>query len=632
MYIDVILPMAIPTPTLTYLCEGDVGIGCRVVVPWGSYGYKEVTGVVLHTDVEVAEEIKDKIRPIIDILDVIPLVPQKTLDFWIWLSQYYMCPLGEVLRTQFSPILSTVHIFRTTLKGRNKRVKYSVEMPEVLPFILDSSTTTTIINEQLPLKIESLVEDLLANDGTILILAPTPEQVKSIGQTLGKWWKVELYYSSTGIQKRGDVFVNVATGTAAKIVVGTSQAMSLPFIKLGAIVVLDAHSSVYKSDRQPQYRASDAALYLAALHSVQCFLVSKTPSVESFYNALHNNWISVKTSKLETPPLRSIVLERGKELISKYLRTKIGQALEIEGQAVVFQNRRGYSSWIECTSCGYTPRCPYCSASLTYHSEKEALQCHYCGHSTPFSPICPTCNSKMDYCGRGTERLQEQLQKLFPEAKVIRVDSDTIKDQPIETIEPDWQIMVGTQIILDERLDFSQVEVVGVANADNIASSADFRSNETTFRTINMLGRRCRESDAELVIQTTKVDDFVINAALKDDFLGFYNNEIEDREKSSYPPFVRLIRIELRSKVESSVFAAASELEESLREVFNDRLSPLYQPIVNKQSGENIVLMLLRIERSSSAAKAKGLLMELTKPVACKYRKDVTINYNVDPI
>lgn len=640
MYIEVIVPVSIPTPTLTYRCECDIEVGCRVVVRLGRHNLgTRVTGLVASINSEVDENIKARIADIESVVDHIPVTNEKCIEFWKWLASYYMYPLGSILRKHFAPMLSPTYRAQVSLRRLPSQTKLSVLMPDLLPFKLDENVATTLIHELSPLNVASLVDELMALDGHILVLVPSVSKGRQISKFLSKWWNLEQYYSATNMQARGECSVKIAMGLAHRLVVGTREALSLPFDTIGAIIVLDEHSSLYRSINLakysvalPQYGARDAALYLANLHKAKTVLVSPAPSMESYFNALNSGWQLVQTPPNEAAALKSIVLERGKDMISLYLRTEITDALRKGGKAVIFQNRRGYASWVECEKCGSVPSCKNCNTSLTYHSNFNELQCHYCGHRAIFNPACPDCGGKMSFCGRGTERLEEQLCELYPNAKVVRVDSDVAKrDHLALKLDSDWQIMIGTQFMLEHVLDWNGVKVVGVANADNMTSASDFRIHENAFRLVNLLGRRCREIGAELVVQSAKQDNDIINLALKDDYVSFYNREIKDREASLYPPFVRLIRIDMRARFEHTVFQAGARLERALRSEFDTRVSPLFQPYINKQSNEYVVHLLLKVERERSFSQVKEQLVELAKPSSNISGRSVSISYDVDP-
>lgn len=630
MYVDVILPVAMPMPTLTYLCNQKVNVGARVKVPSGRGSVASRIGIVLSVHDRIPDFDQNKIRAVIEVVDTVPLISPITLQFWCWLSEYYMIELGEVTRNQFMPILSESFSPRSLYKRRRPK-KVALNPPPQLDFVLPEEAKTVLIHENAPLNMAAFIDEVAAHDGTILILTPDNHKASVVAAALEPWWSVTHYDVSMTIGKRSDIIVRMAVGLTGRIVVGTRSALSLPFEQLGAIVVMDEHSEAYKSQRAPRFSARDAALYLAHLHNAQCYLVSPVPSVESTYNAINNGWDKIQTAQWELPPLRYIVLERGNELLSKYLVLKITEALDAGKKAVVFQNRRGFSSYVECVKCGHVEQCPKCNTSLTFHLDKSALTCHYCGYSEPFDGDCKECGSDVDHHGRGTQRLEQQLSEMFPKARVLRVDADSIGKTPSIKNNTEWDIMVGTQVLLDEKINFAGVAVVAIANADNMSPSADFRDTEHTFRLLSLLARRARAVDAEFIVQSSRRDNAAVNLALNGDYNAMYSKEIAEREQTQYPPFVRLIKIELRSQYESELFQIAGQVEQELRQSFSDRLSPMFQPLVSKQRGEYIVNLLLRIERSRSAAKAKELLLQITEPImSLTYL--VTIDFDVDPL
>lgn len=631
MYVDVILPVAMPMPTLTYLCNEKVKVGARVRVPAGRNGAATKVGIVLSVHDRTPDFNADKIRTVVEVVDTVTLISPVTLQFWGWLSEYYMIPLGEIARTQMRPILSESFSARSIFSKRGKKHMVVLNPPPQLDFVLPEESKTILIHEDAPLDMAAFIDEVAAHDGTILILTPDNHKASIVSAALEPWWSVTQYDASMNIKKRSEMIVNVGVGIAGRIVVGTRAALSLPFEQLGAIVILDEHSDAYKSQRSPRFSVKDAALYLAHLHKAHCYLVSPVPSVESTYNAINNGWDRIRTSQWTLPPLRHIVLERGTELLSKYLVLKITEALDAGKKAVVFQNRRGFSSYVECAKCGHIEQCPSCNTSLTFHLDTSSLTCHYCGHSEPFDGHCKECGGTVDHRGRGTQRLEQQLVELFPKACVLRTDADSVGKKPSIKGSTEWNIMVGTQMLLDEKIDFGDVAVVGVANADNMSPSADFRDTEHTFRLLSLLARRARAVDAEFVVQSSRRDNPAVNWALEGDYNAMYSKEIAEREQTQYPPFVRLIKIELRSQHESELFKIAGQVEQGLRQSFSNRLSPMFQPLVSKQGGEHIVNLLLRIERSRSAAQAKELLLQITEPIMSQTFL-VTIDFDIDPL
>ncbi|MDE5944102.1 MAG: primosomal protein N' [Rikenella sp.] len=426
------------------------------------------------------------------------------------------------------------------------------------------------------------------------------------------------------------------------LVVGTRSALFLPFRRLGLVVVDNEHDPNYRqSDRAPRYHARDTALMLAHLHGARTLLASPTPSMESWLNATTEG---AKYGFLSLPPCGTTraevtVLERGKGLISKYLQRRIDETLRAGRQVVLFQNRRGFAPYVECAGCGAKPTCPHCNVTLTYHKESSALACHYCGWSQPYTSTCPACGMQtLTPRGIGTERIEEEAAELFPTARIARMDTDTTRGAGAlgrlltELAEGETGILVGTRMVVRTAQAGEHIGLVGVINADNLLAHPDFRAAERAFQLLMQLKALLPtgQEAGELVIQSSQRTHPVLIAVANHDAAGFYRHETEERAALNYPPYVRMLRLTFRHRDKLLTAAAAAMCEALLRERFGRRVSPPFEPQVDRVQNLFILHLLLRIERQRPVARAKAILLEVLARVRKRF-STVYIMAEADP-
>lgn len=411
------------------------------------------------------------------------------------------------------------------------------------------------------------------------------------------------------------------------LVVGTRSALFLPFRQLGLAIVDNEHDPNYRqSDPAPRYQARDTALVLAHLHGAKTLLASPAPSTESWLNATaeggkYGSVVVPARDGTQQPVVT--VLERGKGLISKYLHKRIGETLAEGRQAVLFQNRRGFAPYVECANCGATPTCPNCNVTLTYHKESSALVCHYCGWSQPYSSACTACGMRaLTPRGIGTERIEEYAAELFPDTKIARMDTDTAKGAGAlgriltDLAEGETGILVGTQMVARTAQAGEHIGLVGVINADNMLAHPDFRAAERAFQLLTQLKALLpADGSGELVIQSSQRMHPALVAVANHNSEGFYLHEMEERQGLLYPPYVRMLRLTFRHRDKPLVVAAAQRCETLLRERFGRRVSPPFEPQVDRVQNLHILHILLRIERQRPVAKAKAILTEILAQV-----------------
>ena len=413
-----------------------------------------------------------------------------------------------------------------------------------------------------------------------------------------------------------------------RVILGARSAIFLPFDDLGLIIVDEEHEPSYKQqDPAPRYHARSAAIMMAHWYGAKVLLGTATPSIESYYNALTGKYGLVEMKErykgLQLPQITMIDLQRQyhrKEMYGHFadpLVDRIREELAKGKQVILFQNRRGYAPVLQCTKCGEAPKCPNCDVTMTYHKATNSLVCHYCGHSTRIPAVCPKCGGEMRTQGFGTERLEEEIKGLFPDARVARMDLDsTRKKESYQQIIDDFaahrvDILIGTQMVT-KGLHFNDVSLVAVLQADSLLNMPDFRSYEQAFQMLEQVSGRAGRtgSQGEVMIQTFNTKNPVFGYLQAHDYEGLYKQQIAEREVFKYPPHQRLIMLTLRHRDLGRLEAAATLLQQRLQQSFGERVSGVIVPSVSKVSNQWVRQIRLRIETSANIARAKALLKE----------------------
>lgn len=413
------------------------------------------------------------------------------------------------------------------------------------------------------------------------------------------------------------------------IVLGARSAVFLPFDNLGLVIVDEEHDTSYKQfDPSPRYNARDTAIFLASIHKAKTLLGSATPCIESYYNAQENKYGFVElTKRFGGVQMPEILVADVKEATRKKLMKShyspllleaIQTALNKKEQVILFQNRRGFAPMLECDLCAWTPQCINCDVSLTYHKNINSLRCHYCGYSVKTPSVCEACgDNKIVMKGFGTEKIEEDLAVFFPEARILRMDFDTTRSKyGYQQIIADFEerkvnILVGTQMVT-KGLDFDNVSLVGILNADSMLNFPDFRSFERSFQLMAQVSGRAGRKDkrGQVIIQSHHPNHAIIKNVIENDYKEMYHSQLLDRKKFLYPPFFRLIEINLKHKEISALNDAANYLANKLRSPLGNRvLGPEFPMIVRVRNlyQKNI---LLKIEREISMMKIKQLINE----------------------
>lgn len=430
-----------------------------------------------------------------------------------------------------------------------------------------------------------LIEKALNNNKTSIMLVPeislTPQTVDRFIARFGED-TIAVLHSKLSIGERFDQWNKIKNGQA-KIVIGARSAIFAPVQNLGIVIIDEEHDSSYKSESTPRYNAKDVARYLCSKSRIPLVLGSATPDTSSLYRTmknestllkLNNRANNAKLPTIEVVDLREELSKKNKSMLSEKLQESIKENLENKKQTILFLNRRGFSTFVMCRDCGYTAKCKNCDITLTYHKSTNKLKCHYCGYETKVITKCPDCGSEnIRYFGTGTQKLEAEINTLFPEAKTIRMDIDTVsKKNSHEKILTDFKenkadILIGTQMVVKGH-HFPNVTLVGVIAADGSLNMNDYRANEITFQILTQVaGRAGRGEDAgKVIIQTYNTDSFAIECVKSQNEEMFYNTEMRLRKQLKYPPFCDIIVIGVSSKDEQITMKVAQSLHKYLKD------------------------------------------------------------------
>lgn len=499
-----------------------------------------------------------------------------------------------------------------------------------------------------------LIKRALDGGSQALLLIPEIALTTQIVQRLKKVFGTEMgvYHSKFSDNERVEVWNGVLSGKFP-FVVGVRSSVFLPFDNLGLVIVDEEHDSSYKQqDPAPRYQARDVALVMANIHHAKVVLGSATPSLESYFNTQDKFQLVQLSDRFGEAHLPEVIfgnmaIERqrksNKGEFSSTLLKGIETALSNKEQIILFQNRRGYAPMVQCQDCNWIPKCINCSVSLTYHQFRHAMVCHYCGYHDPLPAQCPTCTSKRILTkGYGTEKLEEELKLFFPEAKVQRMDWDTTRTKSsYESILENFQkgetdILVGTQMVT-KGLDFNEVSLVGIFDADRMMHFPDFRAHERAFQLIVQVSGRSgrREKKGNVIIQTADPKQQIFNYVLNNDVAGFIEIETSDRKTHFYPPFSRLIEITIKHIDRSRCRDLATKLALDIRNDLNRivLLGP-GEPIVAKIRNEFLMTILIKISRDGGKLKEiKQRLSDIASNLlTVKEFRSAKIVFDVDPM
>jgi primosomal protein N' (replication factor Y) len=726
-FADIILPIAV-RERFTYRIPEDlidkVKTGVRVVVPLG--GRNLYSGIVssIHNKVP---DLKN-IRSIASVPDLVPAINDRQLKLWLWISEYYLCAEGEVMKAAM-PSEASLSGYKPKLEptiGLSREYSDS-ELNEILDKLAKAPHQQEVLSSLIRLAdyspgspVRMISKSLLLSDtgssaGTLEILVrkgilkngseavtrlSSPEGINepvrelseaqlnaydsiqrhflekdiallhgvtSSGKTeiyihliqeqLNKGKQVlymlpeialttqiilrlkkhfgnvtGVYHSRLNDAEKVEIWKKVAendTQNGYRLILGVRSSIFLPFTDLGLIIVDEEHDGSYKQhDPAPRYHARDSAIMLAALHGARTILGSASPSVESYNNAVNGKYgLTELKERFGLIRLPGIVIANTKEAYRKKLMVShftpellqaMDEALGKDEQIILFQNRRGFSPYIECSDCGWIPVCNQCAVNLTYHKSAGKLVCHYCGYSTGVPHKCYNCGSSgLVTRGFGTEKIEDEIKIVFPNARVARMDQDTTRRKNsfgniIRAFEERRiDILIGTQMI-SKGLDFENLTVVGILNADNMLNFPDFRAHERSYQLMEQVSGRAgrRQKQGKVVIQTGDPANRIIRLVLRHDYEGMFRMQAEERKAFNYPPFCRLVRISIKHKDKALLNHYAEILGNDLKEAFGKRvLGPEY-PLISQVQLWYIKTILIKIEREKPHAKAKQLIIE----------------------
>ena len=501
-----------------------------------------------------------------------------------------------------------------------------------------------------------LIQRALERKEQVLFLMPeialTVQMMQRLQRIFGD--KLGIYHSRYSDAERVEIWQKQLSENPYDVILGARSAVFLPFQRLGLVIVDEEHETSYKQqDPAPRYHARSAAIMMAAQmrNETKVLLGTATPSLESYHNAMTGKYGLVELKEryqgIELPEIQVVDtadLQHRKMMhgpFSPLLLTRMREALERGEQVILFQNRRGFAPVVECRQCGWVPTCQHCDVSLTYHRQLNQSTCHYCGYTYRIPTECPCCGStNLRSRGYGTEKIEEQVHEMFPDARIARMDLDTTRTRnAYERIISDFSagrtnILIGTQMI-SKGLDFEKVSVVGIINADSMLNYPDFRAYEHAFMMMAQVsGRAGRKGKRGLVILQTKQKEVsVIDQVVRNDYTSLYKELIAERQAFRYPPYFRLIYVFLRHRQENIVETAAVEMGARLRQWFGGRVLGPDKPSIAKVKSQNIRKLVLKMENGIDMKKVREyLLLAQSQMLADKRYSSLQVYYDVDPL
>jgi primosomal protein N' (replication factor Y) len=499
-----------------------------------------------------------------------------------------------------------------------------------------------------------LIKEQIEQGKQVLYLLPEIALTTQITSRLKKVFgnEIGIYHSKYSDAERVEVWNDILNHEHYKVVIGVRSSIFLPFNNLGLIIIDEEHENTYKQfDPAPRYHARDAAMVLAGIHKAKVLMGTATPCIETYRNTETGKYGLVElTQRFEGIQLPEIIVvnlhdehrrKRMQSHFSPLLIEHMTKALQNKEQVILFQNRRGFSPYVECGQCTWVPKCDYCDVSMTYHKHINQLICHYCGHSYYLPKTCKACGSPaLQTKGFGTEKIEEEIKLIFPETKVARMDLDTARTRKShETIihrfeNHEVDILIGTQMI-SKGLDFDHVSVVGILNADSMLNYPDFRAFERSFQLMAQVSGRAgrKNKQGTVIIQTSNPDNPVIMDVLNNNFPHHYQVQLDERNAFKYPPFYRLIHLTVKHKNPNTANQAAEYFGQYLRGIFNERVVGPQAPPISKIQNWHLRKIMLKIESGVSLPKVKGLVRDaINTMVSHPGFKSVVVQADVDPM
>ncbi len=666
-YVDVIVPVPLASQ-FTYALPPEmaarVSVGCRVVVPFGKK--KTYTAIVTRVHTEAPADYETK--AVLEAPDEGPVVLPQQLPFWQWIADYYLCTPGEVYKAAMpSPMKDADK--RPSPRRRRKKEAEEEQTGECHPLNAAQQAAFQSIQQTFHEKEVCLLHGVTSSGKTeiyihliaealkagrqVLYLLPEIALTTQITTRLKRVFgpRIAIYHSKFTDAARVAIWQKQLSAEPYDVILGVRSSIFLPFQRLGLVIIDEEHENSYKQqDPAPRYHARSAAILLASRYGAKVLLGTATPSLETYYNArtgkyglveLKERYQAIRLPQIELVDVKELKRRRlMQEPFSPRLIEEMRGALERQEQVILFQNRRGFAPMIECNTCGWVPRCNSCDVSLTYHRGLHQLTCHYCGHTYSVPAVCPACQStELQHRGFGTERIEDDVRALFPQARVARMDLDTTRSRTAyERIITDFQqghtdILIGTQMV-SKGLDFERVSVVGILNADTLLNYPDFRSYERAFQLMaQVAGRAGRKHKQGLVILQTKQPDVpVIHQVMAHDYEQLYQDQMAERQLFRYPPYYRLVYVYLKHRHEDVLNQAADQMAAQLRHGLGPRVLGPDKPPVARVQALYIKKIVVKIELSASLAKVREYLNAVQRALVADDRfRSLQVYYDVDP-
>ncbi len=499
-----------------------------------------------------------------------------------------------------------------------------------------------------------LITEALERGKQVLYMLPEIALTKQIIERLQRVFgnRIGLYHSKFSDAERVEIWKKQLSDTPYDVILGVRSSVFLPFRNLGLVIVDEEHENSYKQQEPaPRYNARNAAMVLASFFGAKTLLGTATPSIESYYNATTGKYalvsLTTRHREVKMPEIEVIdMIEYSRKKLttgpfSDPLTEAMRKALQERQQIILFQNRRGYSPLLECRTCGWIPKCKHCDVSLTLHKSAGKLTCHYCGYTIPAPVHCPNCESRSFMnLGYGTEKIEDDLQNMFPEARIVRMDLDTTRTRTAyERIISDFQngktdILIGTQMV-SKGLDFDNVAVVGIINADTLLNYPDFRAMERAFQLMSQVAGRAgrRNGQGKVFLQTRMSDAPVIPQIVRNDYMQFYDQQLSERMLFHYPPFYRLVYIYIKHR-DVRVLEEFSEIfGKQMREIFDYRVLGPDLPPIARIKQLYIRKIVLKVENSLSQYKVNDVLQNLQQAYCSMPRyRSIVMFYDIDPL
>lgn len=499
-----------------------------------------------------------------------------------------------------------------------------------------------------------LIEEAIRQGKQVLYLLPEIALTTQITERLQRVFgsRLGIYHSKFPDAERVEIWRKQLGENGYDIILGVRSSVFLPFQNLGLVIVDEEHENTYKQqDPAPRYHARSSAIVLAAMYGAKTLLGTATPSIETWQNAMDGKYgfvqLKERYKEIQLPeiiPVDIKELHRKKRMVGQFsplLIQYMKEALEQNEQVILFQNRRGFAPMIECRTCGWVPKCKNCDVSLTYHKGINQLTCHYCGYTYQLPKACPACaGTELVNRGFGTEKIEDDIKVLFPEAAVARMDLDTTRTRSAyEKIIADFEqgktdILIGTQMV-SKGLDFDHVSVVGILNADTMLNYPDFRSYERAFQLMAQVSGRAgrKNKRGRVVLQTKSIDHPIIHQVIANDYEDMVGGQLAERQMFHYPPYYRLVYVYLKNHNEALLDQMAAVMANKLRAVFGNRVLGPDKPPVARIQTLFIKKIVVKIEQNAPMGRARELLLRIQREmIEDEHYKSLIIYYDVDPM